>query len=45
MIKLEKVCSQPMKANNIVETDIKVVGKYFRLTLVFNALKISKFML
>jgi hypothetical protein len=30
-----------MKANNTGETDIKVVGKYFRLTLVFNALKTS----
>jgi hypothetical protein len=30
-----------MKANNIGETDIKVVGKYFRLTFVFNALKTS----
>jgi hypothetical protein len=39
MIKPGKVCSQLMKANNTVETDIKVVGKYFRLTFVFNALK------
>jgi hypothetical protein len=30
-----------MKANNTGETDIKVVGKYFRLTFVFNALKTS----
>jgi hypothetical protein len=30
-----------MKANNTGETDIKVVGKYFRLTLVFNAVKTS----
>jgi hypothetical protein len=30
-----------MKANNIGETNIKVVGIYFRLTLVFNALKTS----
>jgi hypothetical protein len=30
-----------MKANNIAETNIKVVGKYFRLTFVFNALKNS----
>jgi hypothetical protein len=30
-----------MKANNTGETDTKVVGKYFRLTLVFNALKTS----
>jgi hypothetical protein len=28
-----------MKANNTGETNIKVVGKYFRLTFVFNALK------
>jgi hypothetical protein len=28
-----------MEANNTDETNIKVVGKYFRLTLVFNALK------
>jgi hypothetical protein len=41
MIKPRKVCSQLMKANNTGETDIKVVGKYFRLTLVFNALKTS----
>jgi hypothetical protein len=39
MIKLGKVCSQPMKTNNTGETNIKVVEKYFRLTLVFNALK------
>jgi hypothetical protein len=30
-----------MKANNTDETDIKVAGKYFRLTFVFNALKTS----
>jgi hypothetical protein len=30
-----------MKANNTGETNIKVVGKYFRLTFVFNALKTS----
>jgi hypothetical protein len=30
-----------MKANNTGETDIKVVGKYFRHTFVFNALKTS----
>jgi hypothetical protein len=30
-----------MKANNTGETNIKLVGKYFRLTLVFNALKNS----
>jgi hypothetical protein len=28
-----------MKANNTSETNIKVVGKYFRLKFVFNALK------
>jgi hypothetical protein len=28
-----------MKANDTGETNIKVVGKYFRLTFVFNALK------
>jgi hypothetical protein len=39
MIKPGKVCSQPMKANNTGETDINVVGKYFRLTFVFNGLK------
>jgi hypothetical protein len=36
-----KVCSQPMKANYTGETDINVVGRYFRLTLVFNGLKTS----
>jgi hypothetical protein len=41
MIKLGKVCSQPMKANYTSETDINVVGKYFRLTFVFNGLKTS----
>jgi hypothetical protein len=41
MIKSGKVCSQLMKANNIGEINIKVVGKYFRLTFVFNALKTS----
>jgi hypothetical protein len=30
-----------MKANNTGETDINVVGKYFRLTFVFNGLKTS----
>jgi hypothetical protein len=30
-----------MKANNTGETDINVVGKYFRLTFVFNGLKKS----
>jgi hypothetical protein len=39
MIKLEKACSQLMEANNTGETEIKVVGKHFRLTFVFNALK------
>jgi hypothetical protein len=39
MIKPGKVCSQLMKANDTVETNIKVVRKYFRLTFVFNALK------
>jgi hypothetical protein len=39
MIKPGKVCSQPMNANNTGETNIKVLGKYFQLTFVFNALK------
>jgi hypothetical protein len=39
MIKPGKACSQLMKANNTGETNIKVAGKYFRLTFVFNALK------
>jgi hypothetical protein len=39
MIKPGKACSQLMKANNTSETKIKVVGKHFRLTLVFNVLK------
>jgi hypothetical protein len=39
MIKLGKVCSQLMKANDTSEINIKVVGKYFRHTFVFNALK------
>jgi hypothetical protein len=39
MIKPGKVFSQLMKANNTSETNIKVVGKYFRLTFVFSALK------
>jgi hypothetical protein len=38
MIKPGKVCSQLMKANYTGETDINVVGKYFRLTFVFNGL-------
>jgi hypothetical protein len=41
MIKLGKVCSQPMKENYTGETDINVVGKYFRLTFVFKGLKTS----
>jgi hypothetical protein len=41
MIKSGKVCSQPMKANYTGETDINVVGKYFRLTFVLNGLKTS----
>jgi hypothetical protein len=30
-----------MKSNDTGETDINVVGKYFRLTFVFNGLKTS----
>jgi hypothetical protein len=41
MIKPGKVCSQLMKANNTGETNIKVAGRYFQLTFVFNALKTS----
>jgi hypothetical protein len=41
MIKLGKVCSQPMKASYTGETDINVVGRYFRITFVFNGLKTS----
>jgi hypothetical protein len=41
MIKPGNVWSQPMKANYTSETDINVVGKYFRLTFVFNGLKTS----
>jgi hypothetical protein len=41
MIKTRKVCSQPMKVNYTGETDINVVGKYFRHTFVFNGLKTS----
>jgi hypothetical protein len=41
MIKPGKVCSQAMKANYTVETDINIVGKYFRLTFVFNGFKTS----
>jgi hypothetical protein len=39
MIKSGKACSQLMKANKTGETNINVVGKYFRLKFVFNALK------
>jgi hypothetical protein len=39
MIKPGKVCCQLMKANDTGETNIKIVGKYFRLKFVFNALK------
>jgi hypothetical protein len=41
MIKPGKVCSQPMKANYTGKTDINIVGKYFRLTLIYNGLKTS----
>jgi hypothetical protein len=41
MIKPGKACSQLMKANNTGGTNIKVVGKYFRLTFVFGSLKTS----
>jgi hypothetical protein len=41
MIKPGKVCSQPMKANYTGETEINVVEKLFRLTIVFNGLKTS----
>jgi hypothetical protein len=41
LIKPGKVCSQPMEANYTGETDINVVRKYFRLTLVFNGLRTS----
>jgi hypothetical protein len=41
MIKPGKVCSQPMKANYTGETNINVVEKYLRVTLVFNSLKTS----
>jgi hypothetical protein len=44
MIKPGKVCSQPMKTNYTGETDINVVGKYFRLTFVFNGLKTSLYL-
>jgi hypothetical protein len=40
MIKPRKACSQLMKAKNTGETNIKVVGKYFQLTFVFNAIKL-----
>jgi hypothetical protein len=39
MIKPGKVCSQLMMGNDTVETNIKAVGKYFRLTFIFNTLK------
>jgi hypothetical protein len=39
MIKPRKAWSQPMKASNTGETKIKVVGKHFRLTFVFDTLK------
>jgi hypothetical protein len=39
MIKPGKVCSQLMNANNTGKINIKVIGKYFRLTRVFIALK------
>jgi hypothetical protein len=41
MIKPGKAFSSLMEANNTGGTKIKVVGKYFRLTSVFNALKTS----
>jgi hypothetical protein len=41
MIKPGEAYSQPMKANYTGETDINVVGKYFRLTFVFIGLKTS----
>jgi hypothetical protein len=41
MIKPGKVYSQLMKANDTGETNINVVGKYFRLTFVFSAFKNS----
>jgi hypothetical protein len=41
MIKPGKACSELMEANNTGETKIKVVGKYFRITFVFNAFKNS----
>jgi hypothetical protein len=40
MIEPGKACSQLMKANNTVETNIKVVGNIFRLIFVFNALNL-----
>jgi hypothetical protein len=36
-----KASSQLMEANDTGETDMNVVGKYFRLTFVFNGLKTS----
>jgi hypothetical protein len=41
MIKPGKACSQIMKTNNTGEINVNVVGKYFRLTFVFNGLKTS----
>jgi hypothetical protein len=41
MIKPGEACFQLMQAINTGETNIKVVGNIFRLTFVFNALKIS----
>jgi hypothetical protein len=40
MIKPGKACSQLMEANDTGKTKIKVVENMFRLTFVFNALKI-----
>jgi hypothetical protein len=37
MIKPGKACSQLMETNNTGETKIKVAGKHFRLTFVFDA--------
>jgi hypothetical protein len=41
MIKPGKVRSKLNKANNTSEANINVIGKYFRLTFVFNGLKNS----
>jgi hypothetical protein len=40
MIKSGEACSQLMEANYTGKTDIKVIRNIFRLTFVFNALKI-----